>query len=218
MIGLLTFILGLVVLYLLSRIFIQSLYELLFRFTRSHNKAGYLLSLIFLPGTFIHEISHFLTALFLLVPVGKLELVPEVTERGIRMGSVQIGKTDLLRGSIIGIAPFIVGTSLIFGTLIYGMNSKLINEPIFIVISIYLIFQITHTMFSSKSDLRSVIELAVILLIVILLMLIFDITEPFTFLAEKIESSRVLLERLSLYVFIPIGVELLLVVLFKKLK
>lgn len=218
MLGLLTFILGLIVLYLLSRIFIQSLYQAIYRITRSHQRAAYLLALIFLPGTFIHETAHLITALFLLVPVGKMNLVPEVTDRGVRMGSVQIGKTDLLRSSVIGVAPFIVGTSIIFGSLVYVVANNLMNNPLIVAVVIYSIFQITHTMFSSKSDLKSVIELAVLLIIVLLLMLVFDITQPFEQLAILLEKNRQIIEYLSLFVFIPIAIEIVLVLLFKKLK
>ena len=37
-------------------------------------------ALIFAPGTLIHEASHFLMALFILVPVGQLEIIPEIQD------------------------------------------------------------------------------------------------------------------------------------------
>jgi hypothetical protein len=218
MIGLFTLLLGLVTLYLLSQKFIQKLYEFLYHLTRSHKRSGYFLALIFLPGTFIHEISHFLAALFLLVPVGKLNLVPEVYESGVRMGSVQIAKTDLVRASVIGVAPFLVGTTVILGSISYAISSGLINNPYFVAFMLYLVFQITHTMFSSKTDLKAVIELAVILIIVLMLMLVFNVIEPFNYAAEVIEKNRIMIEQLSLYIFIPIGLESLLILLLSKIR
>jgi len=217
MISLLIFILALVVLYLLSRIFIQKLFVVLYRFTRSEKKASYLLALIFLPGTFIHEISHFLAALFLLVPVGELNLVPEYTGNGVRLGSVAIGRTDLIRNSTIGIAPFIVGSAIILGLVSYAISADHFN-PVFISFVIFVIFQITHTMFSSKKDLHAVVELSVLLIIVISLMFIFNFTQPFIYLAEFVEENQNVIQQFAYYLFVPIGLEFLLLLLFNKTK
>lgn len=187
----------------------------MYKITRSHERAVYILALIFLPGTFIHEMSHFLVALFLLVPVGELRLIPEVKENGVRLGSVKVAKTDILRESLIGIAPFVIGTSVIFGVVSYAISSNLISNPYFVAFVLYLIFQVTHTMFSSKEDLTSVLELSVLLVIILLLMLVFDVTGPFELLASAIEQNREIIERISLYVFIPIGLEFLLILLFQ---
>jgi hypothetical protein len=218
MIGLLTFILALVCLYLLSQAFLQRLYEVLVKLTHSHKKAIYTIAFIFLPGTFVHEISHFMAALFLLVPVGELRLVPEIQDRGVNLGSVQIGKTDVLRHAIIGIAPFIVGTTIMLSLFWHGITTNALYEPLYVGITLYVIFQLSHTMFSSKRDLRAVIELGILIIVIVSLLLIFNITEPFELAGRTIEEQRTLIERVSLYLFIPIGLEALLLVLFKRIR
>lgn len=207
MIGLLTFVIALICLYLLSQAFLQNLYEVLLKLTKSHKRAIYTLAILFLPGTFIHEVSHFITALFLLVPVGEMKLIPEVSDRGVNLGSVQIGKTDVLRHAIIGIAPFVVGTVIMLWLIWNGISTNQLYNPMYVTFTLYIIFQLSHTMFSSKRDLKAVVELFAVVVVVVLLMLLLNITAPFEALALTIENNRELVERFSLYLFIPIFVE-----------
>ena len=218
MVGLFTFILALVCLYILSQAFLQRLYEVLVKLTRSHKKAIYTIAAIFLPGTFVHEISHFMAALFLLVPVGELRLFPEIQERGVNLGSVQIGKTDVLRQAIIGIAPFLVGTGIMLALIWHGITTHALYQPLYVAVTLYVIFQLSHTMFSSKRDLRAVIELGILIIVIVSLLLIFNITEPFELAGRTIEEQRMLIERVSLYLFIPIGLEALLLILFRRIR
>src|SRR3989344_7337481 len=88
----------LVILYFLSKRLTQDLFNFIYGLTKKRNLAIYILAVLFLPGTFIHEISHFLTALFLFVPVGEVEFLPEIQgSDSLKMGSVAIGKTDPIR-------------------------------------------------------------------------------------------------------------------------
>src|SRR3989344_5460758 len=116
MIYLFLLLLEITVLYLLSRRVVRSVYRFFFQVTRRRTLGMYLFAILFLPGTFIHEISHFLAALFLLVPVGNLELIPKFKEEGggVDLGSVAIGKTDPIRRFLIGVAPFVFGLFIIF--------------------------------------------------------------------------------------------------------
>ena len=144
MIGILIFILALSILYILSRIFIRKLFTALYGIMRSREKAAGLLGWIFLPGTFIHEISHLLAALFLLVPVGRINLLAEAEEEGIKLGSVQIGKTDFIRASIIGLAPLLVGGGGVLWAISYSLSHGYLENPWVIVALIYTLFQITR--------------------------------------------------------------------------
>ncbi len=218
MIGLATLLIGLLCLYLLSREFIKSLYDVLFTITKSHKKTSYALAIIFFPGTFIHEVSHFLAALLLLVPVYQIKLFPEITKRGVRMGSVGVGKSDLFRNSIIGVSPFVVGVTILLGIVYCLIAFELLDNIYFLVFMFYVIFQITHTMFTSKQDLHAVAELSILLVVLILLMVAFDILEPFIYLANLIEKNSGILEKLSLYLFVPILIEIALVVLLRRLR
>ncbi len=133
-------------------------------------------SLIFLPGVIIHEMSHFLTAAVLGVPTGKISFFPEeISQEGNqRLGSVQIGKTGIVRSSLIGLAPLIFGSLTIIaiaywqfpdlfqslithqGALseILAQGKQIIAQPVNIFF-IYIIFAISNTMFISPSDRKS---------------------------------------------------------------
>ena len=97
MLYLVFFFLELILLYFLAKRLTVSIYRFFLRLTKNKNTASYLLAIVFLPGTFVHEAAHILAALFLLVPFGEVELLPQVQEDGIKMGSVGIAKTDPIR-------------------------------------------------------------------------------------------------------------------------
>lgn len=144
----------------------------------------YLYSFIFLPGVVIHEISHFFVAAFLGVRTGDITIFPSgKTESGSqRLGSVQIAKTDIVRGSIIGIAPLIIGSLAIIAltlwqfpqliqsviTLEGTLNQLLVEGRQILTVPlnlvwVYLIFAISNTMFTSQSDRRSWPALIIVL-------------------------------------------------------
>jgi hypothetical protein len=68
-------------------------------------------SLFFLPGTVIHELSHWIVAEVLQVRTGEITIFPSASEEEDtqRLGSVATQKTDPFRGFLIGLAPFISG-------------------------------------------------------------------------------------------------------------
>jgi hypothetical protein len=218
MTGVIIFILALSVLYLLSRIFIQKLFTALLHLTNNQSKAAKLLGWIFLPGTFIHELSHFITALFLLVPVGKIKLLPEIEERGIKLGSVLIGKTDFVRGSLIGLAPLIIGGGSIIWSFTFTLSHGYLSNPWVIAGLIYGISQISNTMFSSKRDLIAVGELMIFLVIVSVVLIIFKVYGPFDFIYKSLSELNPLVEKISLYLIIPIGLEIIFLSLFRKVR
>lgn len=218
MVGITILILALITLYVLSRIFIQKLFYVLFRITRSREKATVLLGWVFLPGTFIHEISHFLSALLTMVPVGQLNLMPEVEEDGIKLGSVAIGKTDFFRGSIIGLAPILAGGGIIFWGISFALNGGYLQNPWIIALIIYSIFEITHTMFSSKRDLGAVLELVVFFAIVSIALMLLKIYSPFIYIFERMMEAGPVIEKFAYLLFIPIGLELGFLALFRKVR
>lgn len=218
MIGILIFVLALLVLYILSRIFIHKLFVVLYRLTGNRDKAAGVLGWIFLPGTFIHEVSHLLAALFLLVPVGRINLLAERQDEGIKLGSVQIGKTDFIRGSIIGLAPLVTGGGLILWAISYSLSRGYLGNPWIVLGLIYLVFQITHTMFSSKSDLNAVLELAVFLAVISLALVLFKIYAPFTYIYLKLNSAGPVIQKFSYFLAIPITLEFIFLAIFGKVR
>ncbi len=68
-------------------------------------------SLLVLPGTIIHELSHWIVAEILQVRTGEITILPNLKGEGERerLGSVTTARTDPLRGFLIGVAPFVSG-------------------------------------------------------------------------------------------------------------
>ncbi|HLD24437.1 MAG TPA: hypothetical protein VJB96_00825 [Patescibacteria group bacterium] len=167
----------LLLLYVLSRRLTQNLFVAVFLLTKSRPVAVSFLSILFFPGTVIHELAHLFTAEILGVRTSGMTLVPEgIDQKEVRTGSVSIAQSDPIRRAMIGIAPVFVGL-LTLGTLSYFFSQQLTalylsDSPIggmdkIIGISIaalfYLIFAVSNTMFSSPEDLEGFWPVVVVL-------------------------------------------------------
>lgn len=146
-----------------------------FLLTRSPQVAMWLFWALFLPGTLLHEISHWLTAFLLGVRTGRFTLWPHMKKSGeLQMGSVQVELSDPFRHSLIGLAPLLFGTltvlligqgrlelgrlSAAFGTgdlaAIGQAVGQLLRVPD-VWLWFYLIFAISNAMLPSASDRES---------------------------------------------------------------
>lgn len=108
-------------------------------------------SLLVLPGTIIHELSHWIVAELLLVRTGEITIFPEESH----LGSVSTAKSDPFRGFLIGIAPFITGLIIlmILGQLFsLGWGSYIWWQ---LVLIIYGIVVMGNSMMISESDRRT---------------------------------------------------------------
>lgn len=144
-------------LFLLSQKISTYIYSIIFLITRNRGVALAVLLFLFLPGTIIHELSHFFIATLVRVPTGELTVIPTLDkETGeVKAGRLEIAKTDPVRYTVIGLAPMIIGLMLIYMVgkfLIPNPSSPLLLFSIF-----YLLFFISNTMFSSKKDLESAV-------------------------------------------------------------
>jgi hypothetical protein len=129
-------------------------------------------ALLFLPGVFLHEISHFLMAKLIRVRTGRFSLVPKpLPNDQIQMGFVETQKSDPLRSALIGMAPLLSGSIAVALLGIYqlGLSAliefsnqgnwnafwsaafKLPQQPDFFI-WFYLAFVISSTMLPSASD------------------------------------------------------------------
>ncbi|MCS7261566.1 MAG: hypothetical protein NZ765_12460 [Anaerolineae bacterium] len=72
--------------------------------------AQWLFFVLFLPGVLVHELSHWLVARLLGVRTGRLEIWPRTHKGEFWLGSVQVGRADPLRSSLIGLAPLVTGS------------------------------------------------------------------------------------------------------------
>ena len=121
--GLLWLLLMLVPFIFLQRALHREIQAIFLILTRRTNITMVLFSLLFFPGIFIHELSHFLMAKLLFVPTGSVSLIPKSMPDGrLRLGYVEVSKSDILRDSIIGMAPLIAGGLFISYAAIYRLN------------------------------------------------------------------------------------------------
>ncbi len=159
-------------LYLMQRWINRHLQGLGLLLTGDSDSAVMVYFVALLPGIALHELSHWLVAVLLRVPVGKLSLWPKKKRRGqVRLGSVSVGAADAVRASLIGVAPLAVGSLVILlvgqlalgvgelgRVLLYGAWGDLWRQlvaywrvPDF-ALWLYLIFAVANAMLPSESD------------------------------------------------------------------
>jgi hypothetical protein len=152
-----------------------------------------LFSIIFLPGVFLHELSHFLMAKILFIRTGKFSIFPQPLPDGrLQLGYVETARSDVMRDSLVGAAPLIVGTLFVAYVAIYHLQLRVLldvfrngqldlfwmgvralpNARDFYV-WFYLAFAVSSTMVPSESDrhawLELVISISVLLAIALLI-------------------------------------------------
>jgi hypothetical protein len=180
--SLISFIVCLLLFILIQRGLHKELQGLFLLITRKPALALGIFSLLFLPGVFIHEISHLIMAKILRVPTGKFSIIPQVQKNGVlRLGYVETAKTDVFRDALIGTAPLISGLVLVWLIGVYRLGVLPIAQSVFVrnwaqlitdlsVIKgipdfwlwFYLAFAISSTMLPSSSDRRGWLPVALV--------------------------------------------------------
>lgn len=155
----------LIALFLLSRILTTEVSMLFYKVFHSERISSWLLAVIFLPGTIIHELSHAVAAKLVFVPVGKVDLMPKLYGNSLKLGSVEVGKSDIFRDFFIGIAPFVIGSSLLVSLLYFSFTNQIFGFNYLSALVIYGIFVISNTMYSSSKDMEGAVEFLAIILI-----------------------------------------------------
>jgi hypothetical protein len=151
---------------------IQSIFLLI---TRRVDISYVMFSLLFLPGVFLHETSHFVMARLVGVRTGKFSLLPKPLGDGrLQLGYVETASTDLFRDALIGSAPLLTGGAFVIYAGIYhlnlevlwnGLQSGAFSEMMAALSNImsgadfwvwfYLTFTVSSTMLPSASDRRT---------------------------------------------------------------
>jgi hypothetical protein len=156
----------------IQRILHREIQAVLLILTRRPALTFGIFSVIFFPGVLLHECSHFITARVLRVKTGRFSLLPQMLPEGrLRLGYVETQSTDIIRDSLIGMAPLISGglaLSLIgvyamglipllpvlaqgdFLTFITGLSLLPIRQDFWLWF--YLAFTVSSTMLPSTSD------------------------------------------------------------------
>ncbi len=213
------FFVELFILFLLSKQVTMLLSSFLYRSTHSKKVTIYLMALIFFPGTFIHEISHYLMAHLLFVPTYRIEFFPKLEGQSLKLGSVSIARTDIFRSILIGMAPFLLGTSLLLALLFYAETNHLFENVTFAMLLIYAAFEIGNTMFSSKKDLEGAIELVLALIVLAIILYLLGFNMPQVSLNSIFENQTLknILQKGNILLLVPITIDIILIGLLKLL-
>ena len=168
-------IISFLILYPLNRWISTHVQGVAFLLTGSPQVAMWFFWVIFLPGTFLHELSHWLTANLIGVKTTKFSLWPEVKKGGqLQMGAVQVYVDDPFRHSLIGVAPLIfgsiavlligqgqlnltrIGQALVSGD-VEAIWQTLVQTLVLpdVWVWLYLVFAISNAMLPSASDRES---------------------------------------------------------------
>lgn len=168
---------------------IQAIFLLL---TRRVEIAVTIFSLLFLPGVFLHEGSHYLMARLLGVRTGRFSLLPRPMKNGkLQLGFVETEATDVIRDALIGAAPLLVGGAVVAYTGLSRLGlmalwerwlegglvtfssaiQEMIGQPDF-WLWFYIAIAVSSTMLPSASDRRAWLPVAAVLTLLLSLSLL----------------------------------------------
>jgi hypothetical protein len=109
--GLLWLLAASVLLVVLQRSLHREIQAFFLILTRRVGLTEAIFALIFLPGVFLHELSHFLMAKLLGVQTGRFSLIPQAQPNGkLRLGYVETASGGFVRDALIGAAPLVAGS------------------------------------------------------------------------------------------------------------
>lgn len=214
MIHYILFIIQAVSLFFLSRLTTNEIFYFLRLFIKDEKINFITVSLLFLPGTILHELSHYLAATVLFMKVRDVKIFPEFEKNEIKLGRVLYEKKDVVRGILVGIAPFFAG-AFFFWMIAYFKLFPNQNITVTILL-VYLIFAVSSTMFSSKQDLVDIILIIPVLLILGGIVYVFDVRFDWI-LKNKIIIEKILefFKKVNTYLFFSIIINFVILFLIK---
>jgi hypothetical protein len=187
--GLFWFLVMLLPLVFLQRFLHREIQAVFLIITRSPQLTIGLFSVLFFPGVFLHEVSHFLMAKILGVRTENFSLIPTALPNGrLQMGYVETEQVDVFRDSLIGLSPLIAGTlfvafaglnrlglSTLLSVLTHGQvdlfwaGIKLLPQVNDFYLWFYLVFTVSSTMLPSESDRHAWLPLGLWVLVLLTL-------------------------------------------------
>ena len=185
------FIGEIIAIYFLAHSLLDISFHLFRKIFRSDSPIIWLTALLYLPGTILHEISHYFFALLLAMNPEEVVIFPHIEKDHIQLGHVLYHKhpSDVIRPIIVGIAPFFgaIGTLWVIELFHLFPGGVWWQTALFG----YLIFAITVNMFSSKQDLVDLIYIIPLFLAIGTIIYILGIqinTQVFIHVMNSLES------------------------------
>lgn len=205
----------LILLYPLIQRSTTELFRLVYLLTRSRDAAFAVIAVLFLPGTIIHEMSHFFAATVLLLPVGEVRILPEWHGDRIRLGRVTYAKADFIRSVLVGIAP-VFGAIFIF-SLLYLFRLFPSSSTWVTLGWGYLLFTVSANMFSSKQDLVDLVYIIPASLIAAALWYLSGITVRIQIPSSYFNGPISMLQFVNFCITISLAVHFAITVLIRSL-
>lgn len=191
--GLIWIVFMLVPLILLQRLLHREIQAVFLILTRDVRLTMGIFSMLFLPGVFLHELSHYLMAKILGVRTGNFSIFPQSLPDGrLQLGYVETAKSDIVRDSLIGAAPLIVGTLFVAYVAIYRLEMRVLWDAfrngqldLFwmgiralpqtrdFYVWFYFVFAVSSTMLPSQSDRHAWLELVIYIGVLFAIVLLF---------------------------------------------
>jgi len=181
LLGFFWFVCMLIPLVLLQRLLHREIQAVFLIITRDVRITMGIFSFIFLPGVFLHELSHFLVAKVLRVPTGRFSVFPQSLPDGrLQLGYVETARADIVRDSLIGAAPLIIGTLFVSYVSLFQLDMRILWDTLRngqinlfwmginalmhasdFYLWFYLTFVVSSTMMPSESDRHAWLELVI---------------------------------------------------------
>jgi len=212
---LLLFIGEIIAIYFLAHYLLNVSFHLMRKLFRSDSFIIWITAILYLPGTILHEISHYFFALLLAMNPEEVSIFPQIEKDHIRLGHVLYRRheSDVVRPIIIGIAPFFGA----IGILWVIQSFHLFPGGVWwqTVLFGYLILTITANMFSSKQDLVYLIYIVPLFLFIGALLYIFGIQIDTQLLIKVINSLELFFKTLQIPLLFSIIVHSILIAIIK---
>ncbi len=199
--------------FLLSRLSLQKSYHVLKKILKSDKSILFFVSFIYLPGTIIHELSHYVATLILNLHPREIQFFPVIEGRKVRLGHVLYEKhpDDFMRSILVGIAPFLGGLISLW----ILIQAKLFPGSAWwqTLLFGYLILAISANMFSSKQDLVDVGYLIPLGLLIAFLLYLFPLQISPVFLNQLSPHISYFIQTLQPPLLFSLGIHAILVLL-----
>ncbi len=187
----------------------------LMRLFRRQSAVVRVMSVLYLPGVLVHELSHLLVGRALLVNTQRLTIVPKIEGERIILGSVMVPKTDLIRRFLMGAAPVYVGLTTILAIMWLAEHYHFFQSWLGWLIIGYAVFEVSNTLFTSRADMEGALTLFVGLAAVGALLYWAGLWPTFDWLPVMLTSLQPVFIQAVLWMCLSLGIDIVLLLLLR---